>query len=731
MAKVAKRDSGRKGSVGAAEFLRRLFPAGAPIFLASYGNDRDTRAVNKVVADPADVSKFIEKHDTPGRACYFGVNVMNGGVRSKDTLAKITSLFVDLDFKGITETPEAIKAAIANLKLKPTAVVMSGHGYHCYWKLDKPLSREQAPSTEGIMRRICAKLAGDTSAAEVSRVLRLPGSHNSKNDEWIEVAVVGELSSWKSYGVAEIDQYFSELDPQLTYRQTKRDMAASNDNNPYKAIAREMRKLTSNFDADELLDKMVFHDVQGNGIDDTLTRVVGAMVAAGNDVNECITVFLPEMRRVYQRDREAGEPAWDERRAIRDIRVKFRYFRRKDRDKPEKATKATKKKRTDTVSRSFFDEPTGERPAKKKSKFDEINKPLPFIDMSGWDDEEVPERQWAVPDLMPMANPFLLSGEGAAGKSLLSLQLGVAHALGKDWIGTTPRPGPFLYFGAEDDKDELHRRMHDILNYYGATFADIQDKVHLLSYAGEDAVLAVTEGGIVEPTMLFERLFKAAEQIQPVNITLDTAADIFAGNEINRSEVRQFIGLLRKLAMRSGAAVNILAHPSLSGISSGSGLSGSTGWHNSVRARAYFSTLKADKDDDEPDSTLRLLEFKKNNYGPVAESVTVQWVDGVYRVVSNGAAAFVDAGRNKANDEIFMTLLKRLNQQQRYVSEKPSAKNYAPNLFYREEMAKREGVSKGNFESALRRLFDADKLEVEAFGPPSKRTTRLIPKVSK
>jgi RecA-family ATPase len=95
------------------------------------------------------------------------------------------------------------------------------------------------------------------------------------------------------------------------------------------------------------------------------------------------------------------------------------------------------------------------------------------------------------------------------------------------------------------------------------------------------------------------------------------------------AQVRQFIGLLRGLAIAADAAVIVCAHPSLTGINSGSGLSGSTAWHNSVRARAYLRHIKTD-DGIELDETLRQLEFMKSNYGPIAATTTLRWKDHVF-----------------------------------------------------------------------------------------------------
>ena len=246
----------------------------------------------------------------------------------------------------------------------------------------------------------------------------------------------------------------------------------------------------------------------------------------------------------------------------------------------------------------------------------------PFIDMSDWDSTSPPPRRWAVPDRIPIRQPTLFSGEAAVGQTIVELQLCVAHVLGRDWLGFTPEKGPAIYFGAEDGVDELRRRITSIANHYGATFAQlIAGGLHLLSFAGEDALLGSTDRrGKIIPRRLFVSLLEAASDIRPKHIGLDTSADVFGGNEIDRAQVRQFVGMLRKVAIAADGAVVLLSHPSLTGINSGSGISGSTGWHNSVRARMYLKSCRAEERD-QPESNLRELEFKKNNYGPVSDSV--------------------------------------------------------------------------------------------------------------
>jgi RecA-family ATPase len=350
---------------------------------------------------------------------------------------------------------------------------------------------------------------------------------------------------------------------------------------------------------------------------------------------------------------------------------------------------------------------------------------LPFIDMSKWDAEPAPRREWAIQDCVPLRQPTIFSGEGAVGKSLLDLMRSVAHVLGKSWLGKVTEPGPAIYLGAEDEENELHRRLADILAHYDATFADaIAGGLHMLSYAGQDAVLGVPNArGTIEPTPLFKQLREAALDIRPKSITIDTVADVFAGNENDRSQVRQFVGMLRGLAIEANAALAILAHPSLSGISSGSGMSGSTAWHNSVRARAYLTHAQTEKGE-EPDPDLRELIFKKNNYGPVAERILLRWECGVF-VPEAGCSSLEKLAVDQRVDERFLQLLAEFTQQGRNLSDKQNANSFAPKMFAQEKGADGKKISKSAFEGAMTRLFAANKIHVETYGPPSRGWYRL------
>jgi RecA-family ATPase len=349
--------------------------------------------------------------------------------------------------------------------------------------------------------------------------------------------------------------------------------------------------------------------------------------------------------------------------------------------------------------------------------------PLTFCDIGAWASQQPLPREWAVRDVFPLRNVALLSGEGAVGKSILLMQLGVAQMLGKDWLSMLPEPGPFLYFNAEDEEEELHRRFADIAAHYSASVAELKGHLHLLALAGKDPVLGYpARNGLIKPTTLYDQLLEAACDLRPKSIGLDTSADIFAGNENDRSQVRQFIGLMRGLAIAANTAVIIAGHPSLTGINSGTGLSGSTAWHNSVRARAYMRPLKIE-DGDEPDQDLRVLDFMKSNYGPVTESLTLRWRNGVFIPEPKTGSLEKLAAQAKA-EHVFLKLLERLTTEGRRVGEKPGH-SYAPSKFAREPEAKSAGLKKEALAEAMRRLFAEKKIQVETYGKPSNPHYRI------
>src|SRR5882757_8901697 len=93
---------------------------------------------------------------------------------------------------------------------------------------------------------------------------------------------------------------------------------------------------------------------------------------------------------------------------------------------------------------------------------------------------------------------------------------------------------------------------------------------------------------------------------------VDNVAATFTGNQNDRVMVRSYVNLWRTIARQaSRPAVLLLDHPSLSGLTNGSGRGGNMDWRNAVRSALY---LRVPEDKAEADRGIRVLETQKSNY---------------------------------------------------------------------------------------------------------------------
>lgn len=348
---------------------------------------------------------------------------------------------------------------------------------------------------------------------------------------------------------------------------------------------------------------------------------------------------------------------------------------------------------------------------------------IQWAHISGWDAQPVPERDWLIRDHIPLRQPTLFSGEGAVGKTLVTLHLQAAIALGREWLGMLPEQGGAWYLGAEDDEQELHIRLNGIRQHFAVSYAELANSgFQMKSLFGEDAVLGAPNRstGLIEPTRLFHQLYEEAADTKPKSIAFDASADVFAGNEIDRLQVRQFVGLLRKLAGAANAAIILLSHPSLTGISSGTGLSGSTAWHNSVRARMYLTSPKPEAGE-QPDSDLRELAFKKNNYGPKGNSIILRYQNGLF-LPERGMSTLERAEHDMRVDNSYLDGLRKLLDQGQATSPQVQSPHYVPRLI----AANDKSVRLKDLEASQQRLLDSRRIHIASEGKPSRPVRRLF-----
>src|SRR5262245_49274255 len=226
----------------------------------------------------------------------------------------------------------------------------------------------------------------------------------------------------------------------------------------------------------------------------------------------------------------------------------------------------------------------------------------------------------------------------------------------------------------------------------------------------------------MEPTPLFGEILEAVGDLKPKTVGIASAANVFAGSEIDRSQVQQFIDLLSRIALRANGSVVLISHPSIAGINTDTGLSGNTQWHNAVRARFYMKYVKPEKGE-LPDNDLREIVFKKNQYGSLSNSILLRYQHGLFLPLEG--VSVDQAVKEAAADALFLELLQEYRGQNRYHSQHYSSVYYAPKEFASHPRAKEGRLSMTDLARAMERLFRANKIWLEPRGPRSKGAHRL------
>ena len=249
-------------------------------------------------------------------------------------------------------------------------------------------------------------------------------------------------------------------------------------------------------------------------------------------------------------------------------------------------------------------------------------------------------RPWLVRDWLPLGAVTLFSGSGGIGKSRLAMQLAAAVAGGaRDWLGAAGKasapmlaadgggPAPALVVSWEDDADELERRRRGLF-HGGAAYADRDALAGRLLFVdaarpGVGPLWTVDRRGIGGDTGgVIDALERLALERGARLVVIDSLAAAYVGSEIDRAQVRAFMGRLDRMARTVGAAVLVVSHPPKGTRQNPAApYSGSTDWRNAARALWTLADAALDADGkpqaDGAAWTGHALTLDKSNYGPL------------------------------------------------------------------------------------------------------------------
>jgi hypothetical protein len=196
------------------------------------GGDLSFRKLN--TRDPVAIERFVQKNDESGGALYFACGTLKPGAtgRAKLDISEIGFLWADIDFKDIVEDRASVERRLANLvdhtgrSFAPSYTVFTGHGIHCYWLLSEAVDAQNMQDRiEENLRLLSDLVAGDINVCEIARVMRLPGSHNSKFEgESIPVEVLS--SNGRRYHLEDLEEMLAETSPIILHKERPKAITA-------------------------------------------------------------------------------------------------------------------------------------------------------------------------------------------------------------------------------------------------------------------------------------------------------------------------------------------------------------------------------------------------------------------------------------------------------------------------------------------------------------------------
>ena len=180
-----------------------------------------------------------------------------------------------------------------------------------------------------------------------------------------------------------------------------------------------------------------------------------------------------------------------------------------------------------------------------------------------------PLRRWVMQDFIPLGIVAAIISPGGMGKSQFLMQVAYSVATGVPLAGhwQVGEVGAVLMLCAEDDPDEIHRRVRRIhaqlsggLN--SATRTELINRLHIKSLVAEDVQLtSVRYGNEATKTEVCARLELTVQQLHNVKlIIIDPASRFRGGEENSNAHATRFVSALEGLAKATGATVLIAHH---------------------------------------------------------------------------------------------------------------------------------------------------------------------------
>jgi hypothetical protein len=288
-----------------------LSPDGSPIFLASLPNERGNgkRPYHQYVRSEEELQKFITERDKPGWATYHAVAILKDGTwRNQENVRATLFVWGEVDFKDHPDIPpEEITRRLSNIPahVKPTFCVFSGHGIHPYWLLKEEADAspgEGQRQIEDVLKLICNYIGGDPHVAETARLMRLPGSHNSRKPGENILVTFQDVEMSRRYDLVYLTDFFLEAHPIM---RAPTIAASKGQQDAFKYGDADV----DNMEVGEALKAMRFKGRPD--IHHTQLRATASMISDGKSVAEAVSHILAATKEATEGDDRAKDWKWE------------------------------------------------------------------------------------------------------------------------------------------------------------------------------------------------------------------------------------------------------------------------------------------------------------------------------------------------------------------------------------------------------------------------------------
>ena len=267
---------------------------------------------------------------------------------------------------------------------------------------------------------------------------------------------------------------------------------------------------------------------------------------------------------------------------------------------------------------------------------DSCNKALerPHPKVIHWNDIEVIDREWLIPNWLPANTATMFTGDGGAGKSWLTLQAVCQIASGFKNAFLDPEfsipsepdksiePKHIVFATYEDEPAEIKRRLQALasgMNWILESLDTIQQHLHIVDMRGIGSVWGPGMGKHIANTgdLLFagEAIRTICEERNAKLLVMDPLSGAFGGNENDRTAVYDFVSAFRGWGDAAKCALLVIGHLPKGAEGRAAGFSGSTAWEASARSMWMLSKQNAG-DSKNPKEYWALLHTKAN-YAPL------------------------------------------------------------------------------------------------------------------